>query len=412
MGLLDIFKSRQVKNVENTINENIFYNERTELAFQLYNDEYNKSKLKLPRSIVDIIVNSAAQEFDFSVDTKELQKLSKYIRSMLKSAESDLLIGGQVAFKPYVKGNKVSVAIYDSRDFVAYYDIVGELEKIYFKSDIRESEFKSYTLVEIHTYNENTREYRIDYQLYESANTDYNRKTGLKIQTFGSKVPLTKCAKTAELQDFVVIPDVDRHLCSVACLDNTLAYNKGESIYASSIELIKDAEKQYDSLRWEYTGGELAIDANSDLFRPVGTSRQKYVLPEGKERLYRRLDGADNDFKMELFAPQLRDQSYINGLNEILRKIENNTSLYSGALSNVQDTQKTASEVIASKQRFYVLVMMIKNKMRNSIQEILENCCIVYNRMMPEFMGTSVNITFDIGDSVIDIIDTGVSTGN
>lgn len=414
MSLLDLFKRKQVDNLGNIESgsiSNVFYNYDTERAYNMYNDDSEKyNNLKLPKSIVSTIVTSASQEFDFDIksEANEFDKIGKYLKNNIKIVESHLCIGGLVALKPYINNKRIGVSIYNARDFVAYYDEYGALEKVYFKSDIRESEFVSYTLVEIHTYNELEREYRIDYQLYKGTNNDLSRKLGKQAPQLGSRVPLSACDKTAYLNDFVVIEDVDKHLCTIISLDNSMSYNKGQSIYNSSIDLISNAESLYDSLLWEYKGGELAIDANADLFRQVGSSigKNKFVLPEGKERLYRKLEGGslNNNFGIQVFAPTLRDSNYINGLNEILRKIESNCGLYYGALSNVNDTQKTASEVISSKQRFYVTVMDIKNKLKDGIEDIVENCCMIHNRNIADFLKADVKIDFNIGDSVIDIV--------
>lgn len=407
-SLIDIIKKgvRYMEGKQSNNINNIFYDYKIDQAYNIYlSDSLEHNNLKLPRAIVNTIVTSASQEFDFDVqtDSAELKRVGTYLKKCTHLIENNLCIGGIVALKPYFRSNRIGVAIYGGRDFVAYYDEFGYLEKVYFKSDIRISDYESYTLVEIHTYNADTREYRIDNQLYKGSLTDASRKLGNQTAQLGERVSLTKCEKTAYLDDFTVIEDIPRHLCSVIALDNSMNYNKGVSIYDSSIDLIKNAEKIYESLLWEYKGGELAIDANADLFRPTGSNLNRFVMPDGKDRLYRRLEGADADFGIQVFAPQLRDSNYINGLNEVLRKIELNCGLYYGALSNVNETQKTAAEVISSKQRFYVTVTNIKNKLKDGIQEIIESCCMINNAMQADFLKSTVTITFNIGDSVIDI---------
>lgn len=392
--------------VDSTSLAHMFYNYKTEYAYNLYyNENVRFNSLSLPKSIVNTIVTSASQEFDFNVnsESKELQRVAKYIRKNIRVMESHLCIGGQLALKPFIKNNRIAVSIYGARDFVAFYNESGELVRVCFKSDIRVSENKSYVLVEIHTLDEINREYKIENLLYAGVNTDWNRRVTKMFNGFGERVPLSKCEQTAYLDDFYIIEDVDNHLCSVINLDNSMTYNKGRSIYESSFALIADAEKQYDSLRWEYDGGELAIDANSELFRVAGSSRQ-YSMPSGKDRLYRRLEGSVSDFNLEVFAPALRDENYIRGLNEILKRIEKNCGLYSGALSNVEHDEKTATEVIASKQRFYTTVMDIKNRLKDGIEEIILSCCVINNRLLPEFMKENITIDFEIGDSVLDLI--------
>lgn len=391
---------------------NIFWNYRTELAYRLYFNRFQEQRLNIPNNIVNCVVNSACQEFDFCINSESLllNRLISNLKNNLKIAESHLVIGGIVVLKPYINAGKIGVVVYGARDAVPFYNEFGELQKVYFKTDIRKSDTDSYTLVEIHTYDENSREYRIDNQLYTGINSDWNRKLGTMAPQLGTRVPLNSCENTAYLDDYYVLEDINRHLCSVISLDNGMTYNKGRSLYDSSIHLIENAEKQYDSLLWEYKGGELAIDANADLFKVMGKSRGGYVLPEGKERLYRRLEGANPEFDIKVFAPALRDESYIRGLNQIYRQIENNCNLYHGALSDVDQVQKSATEVIASKQRFYAMIMMIKNKFKVGIQEIIENCLTIYNNMMPYFLNEDIDINFDIGDSVIDLINPAVNS--
>lgn len=415
MGLFSFFRKKGDTVISGRTNslENIFSDYKTNLAYGLYYTDADKyNALKLPRAIVNTFVTSTSQEFDFSVDTDNLDinRISKYLKNNLRIMSNHLCIGGRMAIKPYLKNDRLGVVVYGAKDFQAFYNDFGEIEQVYFRSDIRESEFSSFVLVEIHTYDVDTREYRIDNQLYEGTNTDTYRKAGFNNSlTIGGRVPLSRCKKTANLDDFYVIEDVDRHLCAVVNLDNSMQYNKGISIYDSSIELIKEAEKIHEWMMWEYNGGQLAIDIPADLLRPVGSSSKntRYSMPDGCDRLYRKLEGAPSDFDIKVFSPSLRDENYIRGLNEILKKIELNCGLYYGALSNITQDAKTATEVIASKQRFYVAVMDIKNRLKECIEEILENTCVIYNRMMPDFMKEDITVTFDIGDSVIDLVDKG-----
>ena len=95
---------------------------------------------------------------------------------------------------------------------------------------------------------------------------------------------------------------------------------------------------------WEYEATEAAIDANEDMFASDLAGRP--VLPEGKERLYRvnyidPKQAGDNLFK--IYSPVIRDESYIRGLNEHLRKIEDKTGLSRGTFSDPHDdTARTA----------------------------------------------------------------------
>lgn len=117
----------------------------------------------------------------------------------------------------------------------------------------------------------------------------------------------------------------------------------GVSVYARAFQsgLLCEADRQFQRLMWEYEGGELAIDASSDAFKTVGGRPE---LPSGKERLYRMntLDpNTTSEELMKTFSPQLRDESYANGLESIKREIEDSCGLARGALSKAEEEAKT-----------------------------------------------------------------------
>ena len=149
----------------------------------------------------------------------------------------------------------------------------------------------------------------------------------------------------------------------------------GISVFARAARNIKEADKQWDRFLWEFEGGELAIDASEFALRqaPVQDSEGNLVkqeMPKTKDRLFRRLNARkqDNSAFYQVFAPALRDSSYGNGLNRILRAIEWIVGLAYGSLSDPQDVDKTAEEVKASKQRSYSFV----SNMQKSLQTALE----------------------------------------
>lgn len=149
----------------------------------------------------------------------------------------------------------------------------------------------------------------------------------------------------------------------------------GISVYARAARNIKEADKQWDRFLWEFEGGELAIDASEFALRqaPVQDSEGNIVkleMPKTKDRLFRRINARkqDNSAFYQVFAPQLRDSSYGNGLNRILRAIEWIVGLAYGSLSDPQDVDKTAEEIKASKQRSYTFV----SNMQKSLQTALE----------------------------------------
>src|SRR5699024_1784287 len=132
--------------------------------------------------------------------------------------------------------------------------------------------------------------------------------------------------------------------------------NLGVSIYSRAENLIKEADRQYSSILWEYEATEAAIDVSLDML--VNAEE----LPKGKERLFRKLDTEDENF-YKVFSPNIRDESLYNGLNQLLRKIEFNVGLAYGTLSDVEEVAKTATEIASSKQRSYATIVDIQKSL-------------------------------------------------
>lgn len=145
----------------------------------------------------------------------------------------------------------------------------------------------------------------------------------------------------------------------------------GVSIYESAIGLIRKADRQAARLDWEYESGERAIHVDE---RALKHSKGKTYLPKLSNRLYRGLnldDGKDKELFKE-YSPQMRDEAYKRGLEECKREIEFNVGLAYGDLSDVQNVEKTATEVLASKTRKYNRVTAIQNNLERCLQDFVE----------------------------------------
>lgn len=145
----------------------------------------------------------------------------------------------------------------------------------------------------------------------------------------------------------------------------------GVSIYESAIGLIRKADRQAARLDWEYESGERAIHVDE---RALKHSKGKTYLPKLSNRLYRGLnldDGKDKELFKE-YSPQMRDEAYKRGLEECKREIEFNVGLAYGDLSDVQNVEKTATEVLSSKTRKYNRVTAIQNNLEKCLQDFVQ----------------------------------------
>lgn len=170
-------------------------------------------------------------------------------------------------------------------------------------------------------------------------------------------------------------------------LDNTIDSSKcGVSIFDSAVDKIKKTDIQFGRLDWEYQSGERAVHVDSSALRKKANG--SYTLPKLNDRLYRGLDiNKNNGELLDVFSPEFRDQSIINGLETYKREIEFSVGLAFGDLSKQQDQVKTATEIKASRKRKYDTVNAIQSNLQDCLTELVDAIAF-YNAM------TSINYEF------------------
>lgn len=316
------------------------------------------------------------------------QKLLRHIRIETEYACAK----GGIVFKPFLSGDKIAVdCIHADKLFPVAFDSDGELVSAVFVEKLTK-ENDIYTKLEFHE--------------FDNGNcTIINRAF---VSSFGSlelgtEIPLSKVPEWADLEEEVHCRAATRPFFSYfkMPLANTIdsESNIGVSVYSRAVDLIREADEQYSRILWEYKGSELAIDVDETCL--AGGKE----LPKGSERLFRGLDlqGRGEDF-YKVFSPDIRDSSLFNGLNKQLQRIEFACGLAYGTLSDVQETAKTATEILASKQRSYSTVSDIQKALQNSLENLLisiNDLCDMYK------IGGSgeYEVGFEFDDSLI--VDSG-----
>jgi A118 family predicted phage portal protein len=176
----------------------------------------------------------------------------------------------------------------------------------------------------------------------------------------------------------------------------------GVSGYSRVIQLIKDADMQYSRLLWEYEAGEMAIDVDRDALKFVTDPKGEgyTVLPEKQQRLFRKVDLNTED-TYEVFAPQLRDQSIVHGLNTIFMRIEDSIGLSRGTLSDVNTQEaKTATELKILKQRSFATNADIQMALQDALSDVvyvMDVYCTLYEVTPPG----EYEVSFEWDDSIL-----------
>lgn len=144
----------------------------------------------------------------------------------------------------------------------------------------------------------------------------------------------------------------------------------GVSIFEAARDRIKKADIRGSQLDWEYQSAERAIHVDN---RALKQDKQtgRFGMTRLNKRLYRGLNleaGKDTELLKE-YSPQMRDEAYKRGLEEVKREIEFIVGLAYGDLSDVQQVEKTAAEVITSKHRKYNRVHAIEEKLEECLED-------------------------------------------
>lgn len=296
---------------------------------------------------------------------------------------------GGLILKPYVSGDKIIVDYVQADSFFpTAFDSSGRVTGAVFADQIKRGG-RIYTRLEYHILS--GRSYRICNAAYASDSDSY----------IGSPVSLQSVDEWAGLDEDVTIQNVERPLFAYFKVPsaNTVDVRSplGASVYSRAVDLIREADKQYSRLLWEFESGERALYVSDTAFKK--DKNNKPILPD--KRLYRALmvEGGSDDL-FEDWTPTLREENILRGLNAILRKIEFNCGLAYGTLSDVQDTDKTAEEILASKQRSYTTVCDIQRAVEAALTDLvyaMDILCTLY-RLAP--VG-KYEISFEFDDSVI-----------
>ena len=160
----------------------------------------------------------------------------------------------------------------------------------------------------------------------------------------------------------------------------------GVSIFESAKGRIRKADIQGARLDWEYDSGERAIHVDEKALKHKGG---RTYLPRLKKRLYKGLnleDGKDKELYKE-YSPEMRDEAFRRGLEEYKREIEFIVGLAYGDLSDAQEVEKTAAEVLTSKTRKYNRVSAIQEKLQTCLEDFVAALAFYSGTYMsrPEF---------------------------
>ncbi len=360
-------------------------------AIQKWKSMYeDRSGLHLPAAISFEMARMVTIELQSKVTgSKRAEFLDKSYQEVICNIRTPVEYGcakGGMVMKPYVQNGEIKVDFIQGDSFFPTdFDESGNiLGAVFVQAMAKNGEF--YTRLEWH---------RMTSAGYEVLNKAFKSKSP---DTLGREVALDDVAEWQDMAEKLVISNVSRPLfgyfkpAAANSVDPTSPI--GVSVFANAVNLIEDANRQYERFLWEFESGERALIANSMAFKRDRDGRLK--LPD--RRLYRTLDVEDVDFFRE-WSPQLRGEEIADGLDKIYRQIEFNCGLAYGTLSNMENYDRTAEEIRNSKQRSYSTISDNQKALKTALIDMvyaMDIWCTLY-KLAP--MG-EYSISFEFDDSI------------
>lgn len=307
------------------------------------------------------------------------------LRNIRIPVEYGCALGGLV-FKPYVEEGTIKIDTVRATDFYpTEFDSSGRITGAVF---VQKAAVKGcfLTKLEEHKLSKNT--YTVSNRVFKS----------LSSSTLGYEISLEESGIWSGLAKSLTIGNVKKPLFGyfkpAAANITDPSSPLGASVFAGAENIIMDADKQYERYLWEFESGERAIIANSMAFRMGKDGKLK--LPD--KRLYRTMDVDSADFFRE-WSPELREKALADGMDKMFRRIEFGCGLAYGTLSDLTDSDKTAEEIRASKQRSYASVCDNQKSLKNALCDLvyaMDVWCTLYN-LAP--LG-DYSMTFEFDDSI------------
>lgn len=302
-----------------------------------------------------------------------------------RALELGLALGG-VALKPYIYGDKMLVDVTGVAGFQpTKFDPSGRCIGGVFKDKPIKVNGTYYVRLESHELNGTT--YTIKNKAY------YSDSSG----SVGADAQLTTIPEWADIEPEVTIENVEGPLFAYfkPPIANTADSNSmcGMSIYgdAATVELIKQADEQWERLRWEYKSSERKVLMD-------GTSSTADMF---NKRLFEVGPFSPNGDFFQHIEPQIRDDAIYRGFQNTLRRVEFNIGLSYGDISDPQTIEKTATEIRSGKQRKYVLISNIQTALEHTFDALIY-AMDVYASLYNLAPAGDYEAVYDWGDSILD----------
>lgn len=315
---------------------------------------------RIAYSVVSKLVRTVFSEYSAHSDDPFVRQVLQALGDKKETAVQLALVGGECYLKPWAdkQGFRFTLIPRDQilifgRDADGRPTDVGTMERSTLGGSY-------YTLLERRTVDE-AGYLTLENHLYRSLNSE-NLGTEVALGSHPAYQALPNRYTFAQPIGSVGLAQLKTPMLN--CVDGSA---DGVSVYAAAAGLIHSIDKNEYQLSGEFDRGQSRVFASSDLLRQGALTDTLFVgLDEDPERV-----------GITVFAPELREQSFLARKQEYLRNMESVIGLKRGMLSDANLDQRTATEISASEAEHNLTVMDFQAMWQKGVAEAVRLCALL-----------------------------------
>lgn len=213
-------------------------------------------------------------------------------------------------------------------------------------------------------------------RLFRSTGSGLGREVSLKLHPAYRELPGKYVYPVA--MDSVGL--VRLKLPMTNCIDGSA---EGVSVYAPAANLIGALEENERQLDGEFRNGRSRLVVSRDL------------LDAGqlKDTVFVALDESPENVGITVFSPELRQKSYLERQQAYLRGVENVIGLRRGLLSQVEEVDRTATEITCSEGDYMATLVGLRKVWEQAVEKA--------SKLQQVLTGEGLETTIQWGDGVL-----------
>lgn len=349
---------------------------------------------RLPFTVINKLTKTAFSEYETKSTNEFATRILDGLERRRKQAMQQTLIGGEAFLKPLLTPNgRIEFSVIQRRNYL----VLGRNETDAI-TDVGTQETTEvgglyYTLLERRM---------IDPQGYLTIESRLYRSSDKS--SIGVPVPLATLDKYAAIVPVnrLPLPLWSLGLIPIKCpAENCVDGSEdGVSVYAPAVGLIHNININEAQINGEFSNAESRIIVSGDLMeRNSVTGKRQF-----KDHIFTALDDDPENVGVTIFSPEIREQSFLARKTEYLRNIETVIGFKRGILSNVEETDKTATEITNSAGDYNLTIVDFQEMWETAVKEAIRVCSILgamYKVPGAVQIDPEKDVTIEWGDGVL-----------